>query len=812
MRLNIDNVTVQDFDVNTDVAITFSIASITDIDKERTGFTKTIKVPITPETRGIFGFPEDVHSITFFNQEDHKAIIDDDDVILIAGSAVLIKSETNVLGAGYYNINIIGAGKKWAVDAATRMMSDVNIHFGQIFSEQAIVNSWQGQNALLRWLPIVRAPFSYVENRETITRPMNMWDYHPFFNAKIVFLQIFKDAGYEVQSQFISSGGLDELYFSGFLNRSDVEEQKKEWDFFAGRFQHVELPNSTNPIKIGIDSSSVQDISIVDTSDPNASISIMEDYEEVIRYVDEAFENSGIVRSGVFVKRECYFECPKDVTMGFRITVKYSTQVKYRDLNADPTPNPPLKGVAFYYSKIRYGDRQGVDIQRTIGVASLIGSEIEPTREAYGVRHFKVDGNFIAETPSYNGQDWYLLVRKTAVGVSPVDKVYRITDRYTVISISTAGYNPEWQLSVMRGYRTIGTRINLFEALNEITPEVTFDIVAQRIPAGKYYFDQLIFEKSISDPTPINFIYGVGTNITPIFPLTGIGVGEEITTELVMSKQVNQSTFLRAVKQMFNFNLYTDAFKNIVFVEPRDDFYSGPIIDWSDKIDLSKPIVIEELGADIGRIFSVGYGEPDYTVEKFNEDNNTTLGTFNEKILNLFAKPETDTHENEMFHPSIVRPGAYPQASSIKLLHANDSDNELVANPDTRIVKYLGTEQLPTGETLEFPAETTQYPVVAFSSDGVNLCFEDRNGVTGLHQYYDKNIRMYNKSKRITAHLHLKSVDIEPFAKLNPLKQDFRAKFKLKIDEEYVFCNLESIVDFKNGERSTKCVFVKRVV
>jgi len=229
-------------------------------------------------------------------------------------------------------------------------------------------------------------------------------------------------------------------------------------------------------------------------------------------------------------------------------------------------------------------------------------------------------------------------------------------------------------------------------------------------------------------------------------------------------------------------------------------------------MDLSKPIVIEELGANIGRIFSIGYGEPDYTTEKFNEENKTELGTYSEKILNLFAKPESSKHTNEMFHSSVVRSGAYPPAVSAKLLHVNDdSDNNLVVNPGTRVVRYLGVEYLQSGETLEYPAEATQYPVVAFASDGVNLGFEDRNGIDGLHKYYDKNIKMYNKSKRITCYLHLKSIDVEPFAKLNPLKQDFRAKFRLMIDNEYVTCNLEDISDFRNGERSTKCVFVKRV-
>ena len=263
---------------------------------------------------------------------------------------------------------------------------------------------------------------------------------------------------------------------------------------------------------------------------------------------------------------------------------------------------------------------------------------------------------------------------------------------------------------------------------------------------------------------------------------------------------------------MFNFKMYTDAYKNIVYIEPGPTFHYGPKVDWSDKLNLDQPIEIEEIGDDMNQIFHIGYKDGDYSVQRFNEENKTVLGDYEERLLSKFANTEKNKHENVLFAPSIIKYGSYENAKSAELLHvldkdmklSEDGDNDLVINFDTRIVRFEGVKDLPQGESLEFPFESTKYPLISFN----DLCFEDRDGKTGLHKYYDENITLYNKSRRITCYLHLRVTDIEPFARLYKLKEDFRAIYIIKIQEEYNHCYLESI-EFISERQASKCVFVK---
>lgn len=62
--------------------------------------------------------------------------------------------------------------------------------------------------------------------------------------------------------------------------------------------------------------------------------------------------------------------------------------------------------------------------------------------------------------------------------------------------------------------------------------------------------------------------------------------------------RVRQIDLIGALKQMFNLCFYSDALTGTLYIEPRDDFYrDDTVIDWSDRIDRSRPVTVEELGA-----------------------------------------------------------------------------------------------------------------------------------------------------------------------------------------------------------------------
>lgn len=239
------------------------------------------------------------------------------------------------------------------------------------------------------------------------------------------------------------------------------------------------------------------------------------------------------------------------------------------------------------------------------------------------------------------------------------------------------------------------------------------------------------------------------------------------------------------------------------------------------KTDLQKPIHIEELGADLSQEFVLRYQSGDGSVARWDSANKEILGLWSAQILNQFAAEGAETYYNPLFTASLNQTGSYPDAPSASLVQAGDRD-KLGDATDTeslnfpaKIVRFNGIQTLPSGESWGWPLYTAQFPLIAFHHTGTNpftLCFEDRDGLQGLHCYYDQNIELYNNGRRITLYLDLTPEEIEPFMLPNDLCQDFRALFKLKINGEEIYCRLEEIVDYQPQRTgSTKCIFITLV-
>lgn len=828
MRLFIENIEIKDFDITTELAVTFTHAVVTKIEGTDTGYTKTLKVPITPETRRKFGFPDDLHIINFFNQKGYLAKVEDEGIVVASGTCFLQRVESNYNSASYYHINIIGGGLEWSINQRTNYQSQIKLDFEQTFNEQSIIDSWNGENTLCRWIPVLRAPFSYIENRERITRKMEIWDYHPFINVKAALIQIFKDGGYDVVSKFIDDGGMDELYMSGTLNKADVDDQKKNWDFYAGRFLGNELKAQTSHIMIFGSNDSDNKGTIVDTANPDEPLVISGPGGDSY-YVSGAFDNGNNGEGAVSINSNgvITFAPNSEVSIGFLLKLYYKTQVIF---NRYDTSEGRYYVEPICYSKILLGGTQS-----DINIPEALYKYNSNYRKAGYMwyldgypRYYLLNGNrtqedetdiAVIEFDSYDYDGLRLTINTARVGYDD-EKYYTIQGKYALIKKPDPNASDSHRIYVGNNIAPSGeipkgeypAVMRVYYCKNSLDIETNIELPVRKTEAGQQrIISNLMFTRNILEASPVELDFELysGTNLTPLFPITGIGIGDIITPESVLSNQLMQLELLNSVKHLFNLNIYTDVLRKIAFIEPKWNFYTGPMVDWSDKLDLSKPIDIEELGFDISRIFTLGYSSPDYSVENYNDENNTDLGTYNTEIKNVFAKKERNPHTNVMFQASIIKNGSYPNAPSAKLLHVNsDSNTNMVVNFDTRIVKYEGLKDLPEGESLEFPSNN-KYPQISFIEAG--LCFEDRDGVQGLHKYYDNSVENYNRSKRITAYLHLKSKDVETFARQNRLQKDLRATFVLEIDREKVYCRLESINDFKGDGRSTKCVFIKKI-
>ncbi|MBR6830996.1 MAG: hypothetical protein IKM58_02815, partial [Tidjanibacter sp.] len=108
-----------------------------------------------------------------------------------------------------------------------------------------------------------------------------------------------------------------------------------------------------------------------------------------------------------------------------------------------------------------------------------------------------------------------------------------------------------------------------------------------------------------------------------------------------------------------------------------------------------------------------------------------------------------------------------------------------------------------------------EYPFAAFHNtaeqfcEPFTLCFEDRDGITGLHSYWDDNMTLYNNSRQVTLSLRLFPEEVESIVvPTGTTGCDFRAAFLLDIDGEKSIYRLEEICEYNPEADSTRCIFI----
>lgn len=106
---------------------------------------------------------------------------------------------------------------------------------------------------------------------------------------------------------------------------------------------------------------------------------------------------------------------------------------------------------------------------------------------------------------------------------------------------------------------------------------------------------------------------------------------DKYNNELEIAKflpDMKQVDFLREIIKMFNLQIITDKVNNKnLIIEPRDNFYNGSMVDWSDKVDYNKPINIKSLNDKNYRVINLSYAEgKDYLNVEYKNLNGITYG------------------------------------------------------------------------------------------------------------------------------------------------------------------------------------------
>jgi hypothetical protein len=791
MEIYIDNVKA-DTDASSEVKISLSVAVVTDPRHGRAGYTRTLRLPATPDNDAIFRHASDIHARDRFNATAHTGRVEHEGCVLIEGPLTLLKAGRNSTG-GFYEIDIIGAAKKWAAEASARALGTLPLGWNRTLSASTISGSWT-EATPVRFLPVARErPAEDYSSGSVIpaAKVLSSDDYHPFIHAATLLRAIFADAGYRVESDFVDSASFADLYISGNYPTRDVSALKARMDFLAGRFAAGSATaNSQGRVYADPYRADYTVGNIVDTADPTQP------------------SPDGVACEDVFSMGGCFqmddnrvaFIPTEAVAAGFRFHLRYTTDYRIKNRTS-------LAGFDTVYL--------GEQAARTFTLANPWPDRRSTFRPA---RLYKLA--VFDHTAGWQYQLRYTEQLATGGNTTTLSPV--ATQRFSTVAIpaslpvsnpelwfrtpSTTAWQPytgDWALydGFVGETGTLDVELTIRTAPEEITPSTP------------KFFDSIYFGGA--DPG-MKLTLHEKTWLRPVFYAQPTE-GSSVTFADVCAHDASRMDFLAALRQMFGLCFLTDNREKVVRIEPAATFHlSDTPIDRTDLIDLGRPITVEDPGGDMAREMVWSYRSGDSAVARFNRNNGTQLGRWSATVESTAASPESSVWENPMFTPSLTAAGLYRGAPSALLVQAGDNeaaDSAENLNFDPKIVRYEGMRALPAGETWGWPLVSGTYPKLAFHAPESNytLCFENRDGCTGLHSMWDGRVRLWNHSRRVTLWLALSAADVSSLAFPADGDAGFRALYRLKIDGETALYRLEEVCDYSPNAPSTKCVFVKHI-
>lgn len=779
-ELYIDNM-LADMDAATDLSISVAFPCSLGYD---TGaeFTSTITIPYTRHNRDLMGDCSDPHSLQMFNQMEHKARVEVDGCKVFEGRAQLVSS---AVGAeGYYRFAIVGEGAVWSKMLSTpigSMMED----WSEVVSAKEIRNGWTKSGALVRFLPVERGTGL---DRDDYRARMLAENYHPFIHLGTLLRTMFAEAGYAIESRFICSELFNSLYMSGRWREGNSDRWQAKMDFKAVRGEDSPTLGAhyfgrifASPLKYFNSIGNLVDM-------PDGSV--------------EGAYNEGCFGLDEETGRIC-FTPTEAVTVAFDYHLRWRTENRIKS-------RTELKGLG----SVRFGlnDTESIPLLHT----------------TYDYRNDSLSsGNTynLIVFEAVEGETYRLLADEVvAEGDVQTRELLSTTQRYTPFQHNYTNPLTNLRLEMIDAegllYSYALDWAIYADGVTECgTSELELSVRSQAVscsPDEPVYFDDF-------------YLYGgeegmevtvlAGCSIQPVFyphpPLEGTLAWSDVADISFTGLDL-----LLALQQLFDLRVQTDNTRKVVLIEPRSEFCDGEVVDFTERIDPSVPIIVEELGDDSSRLFRLAYRTDDEAVEEMKGWGEESFGEWSAPIHNLFAREGTKSVENSLFSASLTKQWVIASAPSASFVVARCGDctkRRCVQslNFPTKIISFRGLSDLPSGEVCNYPqVGDGKYPLLTFFDDGSiggsprSLLFEDRDGVEGLHKWWDGEVDTLNFSRRLRVAAHLRPEEMASLFESNGVGCDFRSLYMLRVEGERVLCRLESVSDYNPSDQSVKMVFV----
>lgn len=821
-ELYIDNVRA-DTDAATTVSITLTLAAVTDPERARTGFTRTVEIPMTACNRALMGDCDQVHGAVRFNDRLRQARVEAGGATLIEGDVCLTSCRRDASGAGWYRLHIVGAGRRWAAHASSHKFSDLAVDWTCTLGQQAIAESWTGATPV-RFFPVWRSGEGIPTGQVSVYPPSRILstdDYHPFLHVRTVVGQIFREAGYEVASEFMASPFFDALYMSGRYPEHDTSLLRAKMDFRAARFAPATAAADRLGRVFANPYASLNTIgNLVDTADPT-------ELSPAGTVLDDVYSRGGCFRKD---GGRIVFVPVQEVAVGFEYDLSFASDYRilsrvelagFNTLCLDESVTRSFRIVN------HFADRRGA-LATGRSYRVLVFNHV--AGRSYQLRGRVVLASGIATMVTMVSFSTRSELFTSPAGASIRDEALWSRDA------STAEWAPcveDW--AVYDGFVNETGRTDV---------SLTVRSAPQRLsPSSPKYFDTIWFRHPDAGAS---FTLHRAV-VRPVFA-SGPGEGSALTFSDVAAHDMSRLGFMQALRQLFDLCFYPDERTRTVRIEPREVFYGNPAtVDWCGRIDASGSCAVEELGEGMYSTVTFRYAPGDAAATRWDSTHGDVLGRWSVAVTHAFALPGEQLRADPLFTPTLSRRDCFPDAPAAWLMQAaptNAASTELELNFPAKIVLWAGMVPLPADQRWGWPTYGTSYPLAAFLYPGPDaagpvpaasvpgpgsdarvsldtifrkapsadapfgLCFEDRGGIPGLHRFWDGYFDLCNRGRRLQVGLRLSPDDVERLLCPGDDGADFRARYLLSIDGETFACRLEELTDYDPAAPAARCTFL----
>ncbi len=751
----------------------YRFSTLRDIEGWRRGAEVVVEVKATEQGQDIFGASEEMYRTEQFNDSLHSARIEADGVEIFSGSATLIATERTASGVTY-RIRIGKGGAEWADLAATTQLKDTAIEIDRRMNMADVEASWSEETPV-RMLPLNRD--SYAEEAATgVLRPQQTLlpqDYHPFISIRAIIESIAQSSGYEICSNFLNSTLAQRLMISGAYKRVETEQAYATMGFKALRT----TTNTATASPIGrvdawkpIGDSNVGPVA--DSANPNSQ------YENG-EPCTGAYNNGGcfVLENGAPT-----FRPKREISTAFDIHLHYTTDYKI-------VSSTKLQG----FDVIYLGNECYVDVGLQNPYHDCRNEITTGSRYKLFIFDYDPAKNYMLSGVGTITKAVTPIQFKSGSSTSPQLYAKNSTEN------SYALYDGDW--AIYDGYvEETGTR----EV--EVTIRTPFE---QLSPSSPKVFNQIYFYGAKEG---MQLTLHAGCSITPIFGGT-VGYDERIGFADIANHEISQADILEAIAHLFNLCIYTHRPSKRIYIEPYDSFFDGGEVDWRDR-EIGDDIVIEECAAESFAVTRLGYQPSDGATKRLT-DGDSEFGTWSHISSSYATKQSVASRLNPLLMATASMQGAIGSAPSAAVMTVGNRD--LVENSDyikPRIALYNGMKPLPAGEYWPTVYTLQSYPLVAFHAleSGTTLCFEDRDGCTGLHHYYDNQISEEHNRQRITLDIALSPTEYIALFDPDSHSATIRSRFRLGIGGNSSLFRLDEILSYDAERGVARCRFQRMIV